>query len=337
MTEENNNEIKSKSENLKTNISYSYINTNEIKSNHLNTTNNITNISKLSPFLSNNINYRNKSSNKIKNNYNNNKNNIIKSKSKNNIKDTMKEKIEQNIINNISLESKIKDLTKENIELNIELKNAKQQTKQDKKNIELLKRTINNLISENNKNIITNISNNKNDKNKKTYADLLLALEKVKDENNILKEKIDLLTNEKNEFINLKNKYIYKEKELNDYISKNEILNNKCEILEKQTCRMGENMRKFEQFEEMKINNKFLEKNLNLKNEENIKLQKELKEKNKEINELKLMKYDDKLYFFETELNKYKLKDEKNQINIDKLTCELNDIKKKLNLTSKLL
>ena len=100
---------------------------------------------------------------------------------------------------------------------------------------------------------------------------------------------------------------------------------------------MGENMRKFEQFEEMKINNKFLEKNLNLKNEENIKLQKELKEKNKEINELKLMKYDDKLYFFETELNKYKLKDEKNQINIDKLTCELNDIKKKLNLTSKLL
>ena len=87
----------------------------------------------------------------------------------------------------------------------------------------------------------------------------------------------------------------------------------------------------------MKINNEFLEKNLNLKNEENIKLQKELKEKNKEINELKLMKYDDKLYFFETELNKYKLKDEKNQINIDKLTWELNDIKKKLNLTSKLL
>ena len=51
MTEENNfvnnlNDIRSKSEKLNDNISYSYINTNEIKTNNLNTTNNLTNISK---------------------------------------------------------------------------------------------------------------------------------------------------------------------------------------------------------------------------------------------------------------------------------------------------
>ena len=339
MTEENKYDIKSKSENLRTNISYSYINTNEIKSNNLNTTNNIANIPKIDPFLSNNAKYRNLNINKNKSlpkAKNNNKNNIIKSKSKTKINNAMKEKLEQNIITNINLESQIKDLMNENRELQNELKNSKQQMKQDKKNIEILKRIINNLISENNKNIITNISNNKDDKNKKTFADLFLALEKVKDENNILKEKIDILTIEKNELIGMKSKYINKERELNDYISKNEDLNNKCEILEKQTCRM-ENMIKMEKFEEMKINNESLEKNLNIKNEENIKLKNELKEKSKEINELKLMKYDDKLYFFETELNKYKLKDEQNQMNIDKLTNELNDNKKKLNLTSQLL
>ena len=58
----------------------------------------------------------------------------------------------------------------------------------------------------------------------------------MKDENNILKEKIDILTIEKNELKGMKSKYINKERELNDYISKNEDLNNKCEILEKQTC-----------------------------------------------------------------------------------------------------
>ena len=339
MTEENKYDIKSKSENLRTNISYSYINTNEIKSNNLNTTNNIENISKINPFLSNNAKYRNLNINKNKSlpkAKNNNKNNIIKSKSKTKINNAMKEKLEQNIITNINLESQIKDLMNENRELQNELKNSKQQMKQDKKNIEILKRTINNLMSENNKNIITNISNNKDDKNKKTYADLFLALEKMKDENNILKGKIDILTIEKNELMGMKSKYINKERELNDYISKNEDLNNKCEILEKQTCRM-ESMIKMEKFKEMKINNESLEKNLNIKNEENIKLKNELKEKSKEINELKLMKYDDKLYFFETELNKYKLKDEQNQMNIDKLKNELNDNKKKLNLTSQLL
>ena len=341
MTEENQYDIKSKSENLRANISYSYINTNEIKSNNLNTTNNITNISKINPFLSNNVNYRNlnnhnKSAIKIKN-HNKNNNYNIKSKSKNWIKNTMKEKLEQKILNNIDIEFQTKDLMNVKRELQNELKNAKQQMKKDKKNIELLKRTINNLMSENNKNIITNVSDNKNCKNKNTYADLLLSLEKVKDENNILKEKLNLLTNEKNELLGVKNKYINKEKELNDYILKNEDLNSKYEILEKQTLRMGENMKKIEKFEEMKLDNESLEMNLNLKNKENLRLKNELKEKNKEINELKLMKYDDKLYFLETELYKYKSKDEQNQINIEKLTSELNDNKKKLNLTTQLL
>ena len=49
------------------------------------------------------------------------------------------------------------------------------------------------------------------------------------------------------------------------------------------------------------------------------------------------MKYDAKLYYFEQELNKYKLKDEINQNNINKLTNELNDVKNKLNLKSQLL
>ena len=53
------------------------------------------------------------------------------------------------------------------------------------------------------------------------------------------------ITSKNNKPIYLKEIAPSQEKELNDYISKNEILNNKCEILEKQTCRMGENMRKF--------------------------------------------------------------------------------------------
>ena len=332
MTEENNfvnnlNDIRSKSEKLNDNISYSYINTNEIKTNNLNTTNNITNISKINPFS---INLKPKKLSYNKSNSNNK--NIVKSNSNNKLRD----QIEQKIINNINLEFKIKDLIKENKELQNEVKYEKQQRKKDQKNIELLKRTINNLISENNKDIIAKVPK-KNNQNKKTYADLLLSMEKVIDENNILKEKNSKLSNEKNELINIKSKIISKEKQLNYYISKNEELSNKCEILEKQNLRLNENLKNFKNFEEMKISNELLEKNLNSQNEENIKLKNEIKEKTKEINELKLMKYDDKLFNLENDLNKYKLKDQQNENNLNKLTNELNDIKKKLNLTSLLL
>ena len=40
------------------------------------------------------------------------------------------------------------------------------------------------------------------------------------------------------------------------------------------------------------------------------------------------MKYDDKLFNLENDLNKYKLKDQQNENNLNKLTNELNDIKK---------
>ena len=278
MTEENNfvnnlNDIRSKSEKLNDNISYSYINTNEIKTNNLNTTNNITNISKINPFS---INLKPKKLSYNKSNSNNK--NIVKSNSNNKLRD----QIEQKIINNINLEFKIKDLIKENKELQNEVKYEKQQRKKDQKNIELLKRTINNLISENNKDIIAN-DPKKNNQNKKTYADLLLSMEKVIDENNILKEKNSKLLNEKNELINIKSKIISKEKQLNYYISKNEELSNKCEILEKQNLRLNENLKNFKNFEEMKISNELLEKNLNSQNEENIKLKNEIKKKLKKL------------------------------------------------------
>ena len=87
----------------------------------------------------------------------------------------------------------------------------------------------------------------------------------------------------------------------------------------------------------MKISYESLEKNLDIKNKENINLINKLKEKNQEINDLKLMKYDDKLFLLEQELNKYKLKDEQNQIEFDKLNIQLDDSKNKYKLVSKLL
>ena len=351
MTEENNyiqnlNNFQSKSALLRPNISYSYINTTDIQQKNIHTSNNVPNLANLYPsYISNN---KNKNINLIKSKSTSN-NNIIKSQNnymnystkekekinKSNSKNKYKEQLEQNIINNISLESQVKTLKKENIQLQNELKNEKLQRKQDKKNIDLLKRTINNLISDNNKNIIhTSPSPNVN---RKTYADLLVYIETLTDENNKLKEEINTFINNKKEMNNIKSKIIYKEKELNDYITKNEELNDKCEVLEKQNSRLNENLKNYKNFEEIKIMNESLEKKLNLKNEEINELKNKMKEKEKEINELKFMKYDDKLFFFEKELNEYKLKDEQNQITINKLNSELNDFKNKLKMTSELL
>ena len=351
MTEENNyiqnlNNYQSKSALLKPNSSYSYINTTDIQQKNIRTSNNIPNLISLYPSYINNNKNKNINLNKSKSMTNNNiiksQNNYMnystKEKEKINIsnsKNKYKEQLEQNIINSISLESQVKTLKKENIELQNELKNEKLQRKQDKKNIDLLKRTINNLISDNNKNVIHSTSSP--NVKRKTYADLLVYIETLTDDNNKLKEEINSFINNKKEMNNIKNKIIYKEKELNDYITKNEELSDKCEVLEKQNSRLNENLKNFKNFEEIKIMNESLEKKLNLKNEENNELKNKMKEKDKEINELKFMKYDDKLFFFEKELNEYKLKDEQNQINIDKLNSELNDLKNKLKITSELL
>ena len=282
------------------------------------------------------------------NNNNNNINNyIIRSKSSsnniipknnnnsNNANNT--DDIYQNYINNNinTPESQLKYLIKENKDLQNELKKEKNQRKQDKKNMDILKRTINNLISKNNKDVINTSSP------KKTYADLLLSIGTLSDENNNLNKKInDLISDkkeEKNEFEQTKNKLINKEQEINDYMVKNEELNNKCQILESQANRLTDNLKDFKQFEKIRALNESLEKELKIKNNENESLKNNIKEKDQEINELKLMKYDERLLFLDQKFNEYKIKDQQNQIKIDKLNIELNDIKNKFNMTEKLL
>ncbi len=348
----------SKSELLNPNISYSYLNTTDVQRNNIHTASNIPNISNLYPScIDKNINKKihiKKSKSLTNNIIINSKNNIMNynttsdEKSNklnpnvnlnlNSNKKNYKDQLEQTIITNINLESQLKKVTKENLELQNELKNERQQRKQDKKNIDLLKRAINNLISDNNKNIVNSVNAPvTGGGNRKRSVDLLLYVEKVMEENNKLKEKINEFTNDKKEINNIKNKIMYREKELNDYIIKNEELNDKCQVLEKQNSRLNDNLKNFKNFEEIKLLNESLEKKINLKNQENNELRNKLKEKDKEINELKFMKYDDKLYHFEKELNEYKLKDEQNQMNINKFINEIDDYKKKLKMTTQLL
>ena len=282
------------------------------------------------------------------NNSNNNINNyIIRSKSSSNniiLKNTKNSNntnntddiLQKYINNNINTpESQLKYLIKENKDLQNELKKEKSQRKQDKKNMDILKRTINNLISQNKKDVINTSSPNK------TYADLLLSLGTLSNENNNLNKKInDLISDkkvEKNEFEQTKYKLINKEQEINDYMAKNEELNNKCQILESQAIRLTDNLRDFKQFEKIRALNESLEKELKIKNDENSNLKNYIKEKDQEINELKLMKYDERLLFLDQKFNEYKLKDQQNQIKIDKLNIELNEIKNRFNMTEKLL
>ena len=355
MSEENNNNLNdfiikynlnlSKEEypNLKPILTYNYTSSNnDMKIRNMNkTTNNIYNHSNLNPSFKNNNNTSNISHKKSKslsnnmiispnNSYNYKINNNSKSKSKNKTDDQYQEYINNNINTE---EAQIKSLLKEISDLKNEIKKEKQQRNQDKKNIELLKHTINNLISENNKNIInysnTSPSSDKSN-NKKNYADLLLLIETIKEENNTLKQTINEYTNNESEIEKTK-------KRLNDYKVRNEELNNKCEILEKQTTRLNDNLKDFKKFEEIKILKESLEKKFNIIEQENIELKKYIKDKDDQINDLKLMKYDDKLLFFEQKLNEYKLKDENNQIYINKLNNEIDDTKKKLYMTSQLL
>ena len=278
---------------------------------------------------------------------NNNNNCLIKSKSSsnniilknnNNSNDTnnTNDVYQQYINNNINTpESQLKYLIKENKDLQTELKKEKGQRKQDKKNMDILKRTINNLISQKSKDVISTSSP------QKTYADLLLSIGTLSDENNNLNKKINNLisdkNDEKNEFEKTKYKLINKEQEINDYMAKNEELNNKCQILESQAIRLTDNLKDFKQFEKIKALNESLEKELKIKNDENQSLKNSIKEKDQEINELKLMKYDERLLYLDQKFNEYKIKDQQNQIKIDKLNMELNDIKNKFNLTEKLL
>lgn len=258
--------------------------------------------------------------------------NNISSNSTNNADDIYQKYINENIN---TTESQLKSIIKENKDLQNELKKEKNQRKQDKKSIDILKRTINNLISQNSKDIINTSSPNK------TYADLLLSIGTLSDENNNLNKKInDLISDkkvEKNEFEQTKNKLINKEQEVNDYIAKNEELNNKCQILENQAIRLTDNLKDFKQFEKIRTLNESLEKELKVKNVENERLKNNIKEKDQEINELKLMKYDERLLFLDQKFNEYKIKDQQNQIKIDKLNIELNDIRNKFNMNEKLL
>ena len=62
-----------------------------------------------------------------------------------------------------------------------------------------------------------------------------------------------------------------------------------------------------------------------------------MKEKDKEINDLKCMKYDNKLFILEQELNECKLEETKYANEIIKIKSDLNNTKKNLEIKSDLL
>ena len=217
----------------------------------------------------------------------------------------------------------------------------------DKKTINLLRQTINNLFSEQDKNIIseqlcvngsTNILNKKiNQKNNMTYADIIINAERIMEENKRLNQELIDLNKIKKENSELKNKFIDVEQTLNALINNNTDLEKKLEIKEKKIFNLYDKLKDFQNFEEIKILNESLNEKLEIKTEEISKLYKILKEKENEINELKHMKYDNKLFILEQELNEHKLEQTKYINEIIKIKSELKATKNKLEINTNLL
>ena len=257
------------------------------------------------------------------------------------------QKNKEKISNGLDTEINLINLIKENQSLQNELKVEKSNKQKDNKKINLLKQTINNLISEQDKNIIntqlnsnlsTNILKNKIcSKNNLTYADILINVENILEENNSLKLELSGFSKIKNENLELKNKLIEKEQALNELISINVDLEKKVEKNENKISKLYQKLKEFQKFEEIKLLNDSLNKNLKAKNEEIIELNKTIREKEKQINDLKCMKYDDKLFIIEQELNECKLEETKYINEIIKIKSDLNNTKKKLEINSDLL
>ena len=243
-----------------------------------------------------------------------------------------------------------KTMEKENTSIKNKFLNTKSyqnQNQEDKKTINLLRQTINNLVSDQNKNIISNqlydngssnILNKKiNPKNNMTYADIIINAQNILEENTRLNQELMELNKIKNENLELKNKFMDVEQTLNELISNNKDLEKKLEIKENKILNLYEKLKDFQKFEEIKILNDSLNKKLQSKNEEISELNKLIKEKEKQINELKYMKYDNKLFILEQELNEYKLEQTKYINEIIKIKSELKTTKNKLDINTNLL
>ena len=262
----------------------------------------------------------------------------------------IEDSFEQNNIKNnpdLNKESNLKTLIKANKTLQNELKNEKNKKQQDIKKINFLKHAINNLISEQDRNIINNQLNSNfysNILNKKifrnnnlTYADIIINAENILEENYKLKSELSIFTKVKNENFELKNKLMEKEQALNNLISNNIDLGKKLEISENKISKLYEKLKEFQKFEEIKLLNSSLNKNLKTKCDEIIELNKILREKEKQIIDLKNMKYDDKLFVVEQELNECKLEETKYINEIIKIKSDLSNTEKKLEMNSDLL
>ena len=247
--------------------------------------------------------------------------------------------------NNLNIELNLLNLIKENQSLQNELKLEKSKKQEDNKKINMLKKTINNLFTEEDKNKINNklnanfnVLNKKIRKNNKiTYADILINAENILQENNALKSEKIKFSKIQNENSELKNKLKEKEEALNDLIANNIDLEKKLEKSENKISKLYEKLKDFQKFEEIKLINDSLNKNLKSKNEEILGLNAIMKEKDKEINDLKCMKYDNKLFILEQELNECKLEETKYANEIIKIKSDLNNTKKNLEIKSDLL
>ena len=247
--------------------------------------------------------------------------------------------------NDINRELNLANLIKANKSLQKELRIAKNKKEKDKKKIILLRNTINNFISEEDKNkITTQINTNSSILNKKilsknniTYADLLINAENILEENSELNQEIRQLSKIKNENLELKNKLMDKEQAINEMISINIDLEKKLEIKENKISKLYEKLKDFQKFEEIKLLNESLSKKLKSRNEEIIELNKIIREREKNINDLKCMKYDEKLFIIEQELNEYKLEATKYINEIFKLKSDLKNTKNKLEINNDLL
>ena len=247
--------------------------------------------------------------------------------------------------NNMSTELNLLNLIKENQNLQNELKLEKCKKQEDNKKMNLLKQAINNIFSEEEKNKLNNeINSNTNLLKKKiakksnlTYADILINAENILEENNKLKSEKSKFSKTKNENFYLKNKLMEKEQALNELITNNIDLEKKLEKSKNKIVKLYEKLKDFKKFEEIKLLNDSLNKSLKSKNEEIIGLKAIIKEKENQINDLKCMKYDNKLFILEQELNECKLEETKYANEIIKIKSDLNNAKKNLEVKSDLL
>ena len=210
-----------------------------------------------------------------------------------------------------------------------QLQKEKTEHNKNKKHIELLKKTINNL------------TNSKTNKNNKSYADILSENLKLKEEIN--SKNSNLIENEQkirsltamNENLSEKNNNL--ETEINNLNLKISKLNNEISQLEEYRSDVLNTNNIKNLLNQEKIKNESISNILNEKNLELIDLKNKNEEYLNEIKELRKMKYDDKLLLYEKDNLNLKQENENKNLEIINLNHKIENFEKNNNEINELL